>query len=199
MWRCPFLNFCLIILLITFCAIQHSVAVFGPAGHASAASDSDSSQRFAFALDGKRPGSLQPPASYTRAAAFLDDTWHRGMVFEEWWMEYNASQWELFNASSPAETDLIEARFHVANAEVFTDAMSENDRAIEELDRAATLIHAAQTIVKAGVAAQLTIIGEELTAAEIREQTEDAFAGVPFETIKTNLDHLIEIVRLSKT
>ena len=60
-------------------------------------------------------------------------------VFNEWLMEYNTSQWELFRALSPAETDLIEARFHVANAEVFTDGISENDRAIKELDRAASI------------------------------------------------------------
>jgi hypothetical protein len=41
----------------------------------------------------------------------------------------------VFRASSPAENDLIEARFHVANAEVFTEAMSENARAIKELAR----------------------------------------------------------------
>ena len=41
-------------------------------------------------------------------------------------------------------------------------------------------------------------IDDEITAAESREQTEDAFSMIPFETIKAHLDHLIAIVRSAK-
>ena len=39
----------------------------------------------------------------------------------------------------------------------------------------------------------------ENRAAEITERSGTAFAAVRFETIKKNLDHLIKLVRLSKT
>ena len=199
MWRYPFLNLCFVILVITILALQHSATVFGPTAHSRAATSSDRSQRYDFTLDGESPRSSAAAADFSRAAAFLNDTWQHGKVFNEWLMEYNTSQWELFRASSPAETDLIEARFHVANAEMFTGAMSENDRAIKELDRAATFLQAVQTLVKDNLAPQLTTIRAEITAAELNEQTEDASSTVPFETIKVNLDHLIEIVRVSNT
>jgi len=122
----------------------------------------------------------------------------RSMVLKEWTIEYNAFQWEIFRASSPAETDLLDARFHVANAEVLTEAMSKNARAIRELDRAETSLKAAETHVEPSLARQVKTIDDEITAAESREQTEDAFSMIPFETIKAHLDHLIAIVRSAK-
>jgi hypothetical protein len=197
MGRYPLLNLCFVILVITLLAIQHSVTVFGPGAHGGAVSRSDRSD--ALILHDKLSRRLRVPANFGRAAGLFNDFWRRGLVFKEWWMEYNASQWELFNASSPAETDLLEARFHVANAEVFTDAMSEKDRAINELARAEKSLEAARTIVKPALTPQLAMVREEIAAAEIKEQTEGAFGDAPFETIKANLDHLIEILRLSKT
>jgi hypothetical protein len=199
MWRYPFLNLCFVILVITIVTLQHSVIVFGLTAHSRAVTSSDQSQRYAFTLDGESSRSSPAPADFSRAAAFLNEIWHRGRVFNAWLMEYNTFQWELFRASSPAETDLIEARFHVANAEVFTEGMSENDRAIKELDRAAASVQAVQTLVRDNLTLKLTTIRAEITAAELNEQTEDTFSTVPFETIKADLDHLIEIVRMSHT
>ncbi len=99
------------------------------------------------------------------------------MVIKEWLMEYNTAQWEFFSSSSPAETDLLEARFHVSNAEVFTEAMSENNRAIKELIRAETLLQAVQTLVKPNLAPQLTTIKDEVTAAESLERTKQPSLG----------------------
>src|SRR6266850_1081865 len=128
MWRYAFLNLCFVLLLITLLSIQHSSTVFGPGR--------DQWERYVFTVDGVSARSSRMPAAFSRAAAFLNDTWRRGKFFNEWLMEYNASQWEIFRASSPAETDLLDAKFHIANAEVFTEAMSETDRAIKELERA---------------------------------------------------------------
>lgn len=180
MWRYPFINLCFVVLVITLLAMQHSAGVFGTAAR------------------GEFPTRLRAPASFGRAAALLNEAWRHGIVFEEWWMEYNASQWDLFNASSPAETDLLEARFHLANAEVFTEAMSENGRASKELARAQESLEAAQAMVKADRNRRWTTVREEIAAAEITEQTEADFSTVPFETIKADLDRLIEIVRASK-
>jgi hypothetical protein len=199
MRRNPFLDFCFVILVITVLMLQHSAAVFGPTAHGGAVTEGHSSHGYPLGFDGEFSRRLRAPANFSRAAAFFDDAWHRTMVFEEWWMDYTASAWELFNASSPAETDLLEARFHVANAEVFADAMSESDRAMKELVRAETSLDAARTIADARLNPQLSTISEEMATAKTHEQTKDASSTVPFETIKADLDHLIEVVRSSKT
>lgn len=178
MWKYYFVNLCFVILVITVLSLQHSVGVFGPTAHEWTQTNSG-------------------PAVLGQAASFLQDTWRRGMVIKEWLMESNTSQWELFSTSNPVETDLLEARFHVANAEVFTEAMRANDRAVKELIRAETSIRAVHTLVKRNLAHQLTTITDEITDAETLERT-NAIATIPFETIKSDLDHLIHSVRLSK-
>jgi hypothetical protein len=45
----------------------------------------------------------------------------------------------------------------------------------------------------------LNAIKDEISAAEIREQSGPVLATAPFETIKTDLDHLIVAVHDSKT
>jgi hypothetical protein len=190
MWRYPFLNLCFVIVLITMIAIQHSTSVFGPTAHSAGASVSDSS-------DDESTRRSLVPATFSRAGAFAANIWHRGMILKEWSLEYQASLWEILNASSPVETDVLEARFHVANAEVFTE-MNENDRAIKELARAETSLQAAQTIIKASLFPELSTIREKIAAAETSEQSEDAFSTIPFETIKAELDHFRGSLRTLK-
>lgn len=197
MWRYPFLNLCFLFLVIALFAVQHSFPGFGLTGH-SAATDSDRSQIFELAPDANSFNNLRPPEDLSRAMAYLYDLWHRGMILKEWTIENNAFQWELFRASSPAETDLLDARFHVANAEVFTEAMPRNVRAIKELDRAETSLKAAEILVEPRLIGQVKTIDDEITTAETREQAEDAFSMMPFEKIKAHLDHLIAIVRSTK-
>jgi hypothetical protein len=199
MWRYPFFNLCFVILMITVLALQHSAAVFGPAAHGSALTHRDWSQRLAFPYDGGSWNGLRTPAEISRAADFLHDAWLRGIVVREWLMEYNTSQWELFNATGPAETDLLKARFHLSNAEVFTEALSESGRAVKELAQAETSLQAVQALLAPRLAPQLKTIDDEIAAAETSEKAQSTAATPPFETIKADLDHLIKIVRSSKT
>ena len=176
MWRHPFLNLCFVILVITVLNLRHSVSVFGPTAHGWT-EEGGTTEGYASMSGGELPLGLRSAASLSQAAAFLHDTWRRGMVIKEWLMEYNTSRWEIFSSSSPVETDLLEARFHVANAEVFTQAMSENDRAVKELVRAETSLQAVQTLVKPNLAPQLTTIRDEITAAENTERAHTALTG----------------------
>ncbi len=198
MWRYIFLNLCFVILLIALLALQHSFSVFGPTAHRSAGTGSDLSQISRLSSDARSPGILRAREDFGRAAAYLYDMWRRGMVLKEWTIEYNAFRWEILRASSPAESDLLDARFHVANAEVFTEALSKSTRAIRELDRAEISLRAAETLVEPSLARQVKTIDDEITAAETHEQTEDTFSTMPFETIKVHLDHLIAMVRSAK-
>ena len=196
MWRYTVLNLCFVILVIALTALQHSSSIFGPTAHSSALTDRDTAQTFEFASDAKSSGTPRVPADFNRAVAYLYDMWRRGMVLKEWTIEYNAFRWEILRASSPAESDLLDARFHVANAEVFTEAMSKKTRAIKELDRAETSLKAAEGLVEPSLARQVKTIDDEITATETREQTEDT--TMPFETIKAHLDHVIAMVRSAK-
>lgn len=184
MWKGPFVNFYFFVLLLSLVAIQHTNYLHGfvPDDGDAGASGSDISRR------------LPNAPALRHAAEFIDQAWLRTVVFKEWWMEYNASRWEMLNASTPAESDLLEARFHVANAEVFTDAMNEQDRAMKELARAATSLEAAERLVTPHLAPQLTSVRKEIVAAESSNP-----AIEPFEAIKSDLDRLIERLRLSHT
>ena len=193
MERYPFVNLCFVLVVITVLALQHSAAVFGTGAHGGALNYRDWLRTSAF--DGASSNGLRAPAKLSRAAGFLHDAWLRGIVVREWLMEYNTSEWELFNAASPAETDLLEARFHLSNAEAFTQALSERNRALKELAQAETSLQAVESLV----GPQLKTIDEEIAAAETSEKVASSSAALPFEEIKTELDHLIEIVRSAKT
>jgi hypothetical protein len=114
-------------------------------------------------------------------------------------MEYTAAQWDLFRASTRTETDLIDARFHVANAEVFTDAMHQNERAIKELVRADLLLQDAQSGVQDFMTDRLHSVRAEIKAAEAKERTEDGASTVRFETRKQDLDRLIDRLHASES
>ena len=183
MWNQSFFNFCFLMLLLTLLTTHH------PLIGQNSDIDLDS--------DGQLSSALRP-AEVTEAISFFKKTWLRAMLMREWMLEYNSSEWEIFNATNPAETDLLEARFHVGNAEVLADAMSENDRAATELARAQNSLEAVQALGDRRLDPQLKTVETEITAAE-RSEADSAFSNVPFETIKTNLDHLIQTVRASQT
>ena len=191
MWRYAFLNFCFLMLALILLTLQHSSLDLGSVAHGWALGDTAES------VDRDMQMNLRAPASFSLARNWLDQTWQRVKIFDEWLMEYNTSQWEIFRASSPIETDLLQARYHVANAEVFTEAMSEKNRALKELDRAAGSLQAAQPLLDRKLAPQLATIRSELAAAERTEP--DRFSTLTFETIKADLDRLLQTLRVSQT
>jgi len=184
MWNQSFFNFCFLMLLLTVLAAHH------PLIGRNSDIDLDS--------DGQISSTIVRPAELSNAMSFFEKTWLRAMLMREWMLEYNSSEWEIFNATNPAETDLLEARFHVGNAEVLADAMSENDRAATELARAQNSLEAVQALGDRRLDPQLKTVETEITGAQ-RSEADSAFPNVPFETIKTNLDHLIQTVRASQT
>jgi hypothetical protein len=185
MWNQSFFNFCFLMLLLTVLAAHQPFTLLArTSGVDLDTEDQISSQ-------------IVRPAEVRDAMSVFEKTWRRAMVMREWLMEYNSSQWEIFNAANPAETDLLEARFHVSNAEVLAAAMSENDRAVKELARAENSLETVQALVNRSLAPQLKTVESEITAAE-HSEVDPAFSNVSFETIKTNLDHLIQTVRSSK-
>ena len=177
------LNFCFFMLFITLLATHHPIAINGRLVQTSPWFDADD----------EFSNAVSPPAALSNAVAFMGDTWRRAMVMREWLLDYNMSEWEIFNAADSAENDLLQARFHVGNAEVLTDAMRETDRAVKELARAETALEAVQNLVKSSLSLQLKNVEGEIVAAE----QDNDLSRVPFEKIKANLDHLIQTLRSS--
>ena len=179
------LNFFFFMLFVTLLAAHHPFAINGRMTQTAPWFDSDNEFSNAVSL----------PAALTNAMVYMGNTWRRAMVMREWLLDYNMSEWEIFNAGDPAENDLLQARFHVGNAEVLTDAMRETDRAVKELARAETSLEEVQNLVKPTLSLQLKNVEGEIVAAE----QDNDLSRVPFEQIKANLDHLIQTVRSSKT
>ena len=185
MWNQSFFNFCFLMLLLTVLATHQPFAGLARTSDLDLDTDDQISTKI-----------IRPP-EVSHAMSFFERTWRRAMVMREWLLESNSSQWEIFNAANPAETDLLEARFHVSNAEVLAAAMRENDRAAKELARAENSLEAVQALVNRSLTPQLKTVESEITAAE-QSEADSAFSNISFETIKTNLDHLIQIVRASQ-
>jgi hypothetical protein len=186
MWNQSFFNFCFLMLLLGVLTARHPSVLIGQSDETDSESNHEMAQM------------IVRPAEITGAVSFLETTWRRAMVMREWLLEFNSSQWEIFNAANPAETDLLDARFHVSNAEVLADAMSETDRAVMELARAQSSLHAVQSLIDRRLDPQLKTLETEISAAE-RTEADVAFSTVPFENMKTELDHLIQTVRASET
>lgn len=197
MSRYPFATFTFLMVLITFLAIRQSVSVFGPGAPMHVAPGRE--QIHERPLNGPYFLRTSIAMELARAVELVDDAWRRAILFEEWRMEYTAAQWDLFRASTRTETDLIDARFHVANAEVFTDAMHQNERAIKELVRADLLLQDAQSAVQDFMTDRLHSVRAEIKAAEAKERTEDGTSTVRFETLKQDIDRLIDRLHASES
>jgi hypothetical protein len=177
MSRLPFLNFCLMIFLITLLAVQHSIAVFHPkrAVYESIGYMPEPRYHGAHLLEG-RIGSLA-------------DFWQRSMILSEWLLEYQTIRWSDQAPSSP-KFDLAQARFHVANAEVFDVAMDEAQRARLELERAENYLRESETLIRGALRPTLESIRQELMAAEADAKAKSLHNAERYEKIKTELDQI---------
>ncbi len=113
------------------------------------------------------------------------------MIMKEWLLEYETTYWEGIYAARGAENDLVEARFHVANAEVFGAATGEKQRAKVELDRADRYLQKALPVVGDNALLALEAIRNELTAAKMDLETLDPTTQTSDERIKADLDRVI--------
>ena len=198
MWQLPFLNLCFVAFLITHVAIQHSVSVFRPTESNYVLFNDDpvpSRSRVGFESASKtslfRHG-LGGTIDYLR------DLWRRSIILREWTLEYQTSYWGAIRAASGAETDLVEARFHVANAEVFDAAMGQKQRAKVELERAENYLFETRPLIVNKLRPALEKIRQELGAARVDSEPMVSEDSERYERIKSDLDHMIERVRFTK-
>lgn len=183
MWRLPYFNLCLVLFLIAIYFLQHANSV------------SDSSALGAAALlrvadESLSASGIEP--TIASVSEYLDNAFHRGRIFTDWLMEYNTTRWQRSQSSSQGETDLVEARFHIANAEVYREAMRRSQRAAVELNQAENFLRAAEPLLNPHIATELSAVRQRIENAEARNQEDHSSQLTRFESIKDDLDQLID-------
>jgi hypothetical protein len=187
----PLLNFFFVLVLITFLALRHSASVFAPAKTRFEPVSNDPYHGRFHAESDPAWSRIRLGSGRGTALGHLSDLWQRSMIMKEWLLEYQTSYWGNIYAARGAESDLAEARFHVANAEVFGAAMGEKQRAKIELDRADRYLQKAVPLVADNTVPALEAIRNELTAAKTDLETVDPRIQTNDERIKADLDRAI--------
>lgn len=183
MSRLPALNFLVVLLLITFLALRHSASVFAPNGlFASYDFDQTTNSVLLTEQINALPGQLY-------------DFWRRATIIKKWSAEHQAVTWENMFESHGAAGDLIDARFHVANAEVFSTTLGANERARVELARADRDVKKALPCVADKIRPVVNTIRKELAEAEIELATSDHSPAISAGQIITDLDQAISCLQ----
>ena len=198
MWKFPFFNFFFILVLISHCAIQQSIALNRLGGKNDALSKDELGQRPVAAALGSVYKTASPGALLGIHAEYLHDLWERARIMRQWMLENDSTTWERIRATSGAEADLVEARFHVANAEAFVSALGQRPKAKSELDRAENYLLAIRPLITDSLRPSVEIVRRELEAAKMRLASIGSEAPEQFEAIKIDLDQLIQTVHLAK-
>jgi hypothetical protein len=192
MWKVPFLNLCFVLLVITLLAVQHSVSVFGPLDYSYPLADYALSETSSHALSSTAWKESGLGNGLWSTIGNMSDLWQRSLMIREWLLECETTYWERVQAVSGAQGDLVEAKFHVANAEIFAVALGQNKRARDELNRAESSLVEAQPLLEEKIRPSLEAIGKELETIKSGLGAMSAENSTRFEKIKSQLDLLIE-------
>jgi hypothetical protein len=158
-----FLNLCFALLLTTLFTMQHSAWVTGPGSRYILVNYDGKQSRSHSVLEPAWKDS--PPGDAPRISiGFFSELWRRSIMMREWMLECETTYWETLRAASGAEADLVEARFHLANAEVFAAAFGEPQKATIELERTERYLVSAQPSVEKNALPVLATIKEAIGA-----------------------------------
>lgn len=189
------MNLCFVLILITILALRYSISVFSPAETTHITFDDSPGKSHADALSGQA-GTLGD--ELRPALGYLRDLWRRSILLRQWMLEYEISYWGTLRAASGVEAGLVEARYHVANAEVFDAALGERSRAKTEIGQAESYLVATRPLLTERILSRVESIRQELDAVSMNSASVSAEKSEHYERIKTDLDRLIETVRAAK-
>jgi hypothetical protein len=140
-------------------------------------------------------GYSQLSASLAPVVRDLGQLWRRTQILAEWPIENNTTQWEKFYASTIVEKELIDARFHVENAEVYEWSIENPKKTIAELNRAERVLSDARPSIQKPLLATIERVTKELETMEADTSGEGASQPANYEAVKTDLDHVIDRIR----
>jgi hypothetical protein len=133
--------------------------------------------------------------SLNRIAGHFAQAWQRAQILAEWPIESNAAQWEKSYAPTLVEKELIEARFHVENAEVYEWSIKNRQKTVTEINQAERFLQDARPSVKKPALATVERVTKELELMKLDSTGEGASQPANYEIIKMDLDRVIGWVR----
>ncbi len=179
--RLPVLNLLFVLIVITVVALQHSASVFAPGENAV---------ELANYVPGQSSNGGRLRDRSKMGLDYLGDLWQRAMILKQWMVEYQLTSWETMLTPRGAESELLEARFHVANAEAYGSATGDMQKAQNELDRADRYLQKALPLVADKMLPALNAIRKELSNAKMDLSMAEPDAASD-EQIKVDLDWVI--------
>jgi hypothetical protein len=197
MWRQRILNLSFIVLLLTILTARELVLVTQPSDNDLAESSESIPQSHNpfMRLNLDYMGQLSAPLAPIAHA--LAELWQRTQILAEWPIENNITQWEKFYASTFVEKELIEARFHVENAEVYEWSIENPQKTVTELNRAERFLDDARaSINKKPILVTIERVTKELETMEADATGKGASQPANYESVKTDLDQVIDWVRM---
>ena len=190
MWRKPFLHLTFVILLLSMLTMRELAVVTEP-------SEDDfisEAHRSLMLVNVDYLGKLSAPLAPIGQA--LVQLWQQTQILAEWPIENNTAQWEKFYASTAAEKELIEARFHVENAEVYEWSIKSPQKTVRELNRAEGFLDDARpSIDKTPVLASIEQVTREIELMKADTNEKRISQPANYEAVKTDLDHMIHSIR----
>ena len=131
---------------------------------------------------------------FRRLADSLAETRLRTEILAEWPLESNTVQWSEYYATTPVEKDLIAARFHVENAEVYEWALKNQQKTMAELNKAERFVQKARPLIQRPVLITIDTVTKELETIKADTTGEQASRPANYETVKRDLDRAIDWV-----
>jgi hypothetical protein len=195
MWRLPFLNLTFIVLVLLIVTMQKLAPETQPSEDGFT-EFSESASGHSVRPDGGYVGLLS--GSVTRIAGRFAQVWQRAVILTEWRIENNTAQWEKSYASTMVEKELIEARFHVKTAEVYEWSINNRQKTMAELNQAERFLQNARPSIKKPALATIERVTKELELMKIDTTGEGASRPANYETIKADLDRVIDWVRTAR-
>jgi hypothetical protein len=181
------MNLSLVLALITILALQHSSTIFAPIS----ISYEPVQAAPRMIREGEESGSSLSSELAT-VIVYLNDLAQRSRIIRDWFIENQTFSWERMRITPGVDTDLLEARFHVANAEAFSAALGDMKRAKSELDEADGYLQNALRTAASDLQPFIRAIHDELTDAKSEVETGDPDTDVTDDQIKTDLDWVVQ-------
>ena len=192
MWRQRLLHLTFIVSLLTIVMMQK----LAPATQQLEFSEAASQLRSNFIrLSGSYAAQLS--ASFTPMTRAWAQLWQRTEIFAEWPIENSTTEWEKTYASTAVEKELIEARFHVENAEVYEWSIENRQKTLTELDLAERFLKDVRPLVKKPALDTIERLTTELDTMKIDTTGAGASRPLDYENIKTDLDRVIHWVHIT--
>ena len=185
MWRAPFLNLCFMLALITILILQHSAAVVGPIN--SLTGSTEGAPPFQNVGDDTSLGE-----GLKTFFVYLSDLEQRSRIIKDWYIESQSFSWQTIRLAPGTETDLVEARFHVANAEAVSAATGDTRRSEVELDRADGYLQHALKNISSDLQPFVRAIRIELTDTKAELEKGEPDTDIRDEQIKTDVDWILQ-------